>query len=235
MTSPVVRRMDGEEEVGDIRRLQLAAIDHRLKSAFLIIAGWAKTLDTEWDRLSPEQRRFGISAIRGRAETMVSHAESLLAQLDHHAVLPTPTETADLAAMCRATVEAYDASTSHAVRYIGLDRMLVAASEDDLDQILGQLLENALKYSPATSIIDVRVHDTPDGALLLVRDEGCGIPRDVDIFGAYTRGDTDTSGSGVGLYVVAEVVRSLGGSVDARRLPGRGSQFAVTLPKLAAS
>lgn len=216
---------------GGPERLHLATIDHRLKTSFLVIAGWAKTLDEEWDRLTPEQKRQGIAAIRARAESMVVQAEQLLAQLRPDALVAVLAESTDLARLCRQAVEAYDASTSHRVVYRGSASLPVAASTDTVDQIIEQLLENAIKFSPAGSVVEASVHDTAQGALLLVTDEGGGIPHDIDIFRPFARGHPDVPGTGIGLSVVASLTRALGGTVAASGRAGGGSQFEVVLPR----
>ena len=215
--------------------LQLAAIDHRLKSAFLVIAGWARTLDDEWDRLTTEQRRHGIAAIRTRAEAMVAHAENLLAQLRPGALLPTVEQSTDVARVCQETANAYDASTPHQVAYCGSPSLHAAVPPDVLDQILEQLLENAVKFSPGASTIEVSVVDAAEGAMVIVRDQGPGLPADVDIFQPFTRGNHDVPGTGIGLSMVSSLVASVGGTVTAVNLSSGGSQFAVLLPKATAA
>lgn len=234
-TPPSPQRPAAPAEEASTGSLQLAAIDHRLKSAFMVIAGWARTLDTDWERLTPEQRQRGIAAIRSRAEAMVVQTELLLAQLRPGALLPTAEESTDLARLCRQAVDAYDASTTHRVVYRGPDELTVAASVDSVDQIIEQLLENAIKFSPPCSLVEASVHDTQDGGVLVVRDQGPGIPEGIDIFEAFARGHAEVPGSGIGLSVVASLVEAAGGTVRARRLPGSGSQFAVVIPKAPAA
>ncbi|MGI8792479.1 MAG: hypothetical protein ACR2H3_04790, partial [Acidimicrobiales bacterium] len=131
----------------DDRRLQIAAIDHRLKTAFVIIAGWAKTLDVDWDRLSEENKRHGIATIRARAEAMVGQAERLMAELQFGVAEPIGHPGTNLVAICRDAANAYDASTDHIVSFAGEGQVMVAAEIDLVDQILAQLLENAVKFS----------------------------------------------------------------------------------------
>jgi two-component system sensor histidine kinase SenX3 len=98
--------------------------------------------------------------------------------------------------------------------------------------VLAHLVDNAVKYSaPGTDIV-LRALPTTGGDILIeVIDEGMGIPEDVDVFVAFQRGaDRGTPGVGLGLYIVRNLVRSMGGDVEAHRNPGVGSTFTVRLP-----
>lgn len=63
-----------------------------------------------------------------------------------------------------------------------------------------------------------------------VIDNGVGIPEGIDLFAPFQRGDTVTRGAGLGLYIVANLVEAMRGSVSARRNRGGGSTFVVRLP-----
>jgi signal transduction histidine kinase len=105
-----------------------------------------------------------------------------------------------------------------------------------LDQVLENLVENAMKYSPAGGKIELRACASPGHAdcVIEVVDQGVGIPLGVDIFAPFTRGSassTDIVGSGLGLHVVATLVRSMYGSVDAHRNVDAGSTFTLRVPR----
>jgi signal transduction histidine kinase len=102
-----------------------------------------------------------------------------------------------------------------------------------LQQVLGHLVENAVKYSPEGSQVCVGAAIDGDEAVLEVIDEGPGVPVDVDIFEPFQRavGSEDDSGVGLGLYIVRNLVRSMGGTVTANRNAGVGSTFTVRLPR----
>jgi two-component system sensor histidine kinase KdpD len=98
--------------------------------------------------------------------------------------------------------------------------------------VLGHLVENAVKYSPEGSRVTVGARLDRDRAVLEVRDEGPGVPEDVDVFAPFRRGpDTDdVAGVGLGLYIVRNLCRAMGGDVWARAHPEGGSTFTVDLP-----
>ena len=103
-----------------------------------------------------------------------------------------------------------------------------------LEQVGANLVDNAVKHTPAGGQINVEVQSDGDRALLRVRDTGSGIPADElpRIWDRLYRGDTSRAdrGLGLGLSLVKAVVEAHGGSVGVTSEPGRGSTFTVSLP-----
>jgi two-component system OmpR family sensor kinase len=113
--------------------------------------------------------------------------------------------------------------------------------EARLGQALGNLVENALKYSPPGTAITVRARQEGPGRFALeVADDGVGIPREVlpRVFERYYRVEGRASGGpggmGLGLSIVAGIARAHGGSVEARPGAVRGTVFTIHLPAIAA-
>jgi heavy metal sensor kinase len=113
--------------------------------------------------------------------------------------------------------------------------IVVTADRTRLEQVAANLIDNALKYTPAGGRVDVEVGREGDVALLRVRDTGTGIPPDElsRIFDRLFRGDTSRAerGLGLGLSLVKAVVEAHGGTVSVESEPGRGSVFTVRLPQ----
>ena len=104
-----------------------------------------------------------------------------------------------------------------------------------LHQVLGHLLDNAVKYSPARGVIRVVGRATPDGAAIDVADEGPGLPSGVDVFEAFRRGDPQRAGAagiGLGLHIVRTLVEAMGGTVAAEANDAGGTTFTVSLPSV---
>ena len=110
------------------------------------------------------------------------------------------------------------------------------ADPDRAQEIIANLLDNALKYSPPGSPIEVRVRSTPEGINLSVTDYGPGIPpgeqeRIFEKFHRLERGDAqETYGHGLGLYFCRKLVEAQGGRIWVECAPGRRTTFAFTLP-----
>ncbi len=111
---------------------------------------------------------------------------------------------------------------------------VVNADRTRLEQVAANLIDNAVKYTPAGGRVDVEVDGVGGRALVRVRDTGPGIPADEvpRIWDRLFRGDTSRAerGLGLGLSVVKAVVEAHGGTVEVESTPGRGSTFTVALP-----
>jgi hypothetical protein len=110
----------------------------------------------------------------------------------------------------------------------------VCADPERLSQCLTNLVENAIKYSPAPQPIELALSSDADQVVLHVRDQGVGVPAEEreQIFGRFVRGSGsgDTSGHGIGLAVVKTLMERMGGSVVVGDAPGGGADFQLRLP-----
>ncbi len=105
-----------------------------------------------------------------------------------------------------------------------------------IEQVLSNLLSNALKYSPPDSAVEVSVASAGDGAVIAVRDHGVGIPPDEHekVFEPFRRASTSPDGVpgiGLGLSVVRRIVEAHHGRIELQSTPGHGSTFTVRLPR----
>lgn len=113
----------------------------------------------------------------------------------------------------------------------------VTGDEDSVLEIIINLLDNAIKYTPEGGNITVEIEDESDFISISVADNGIGIAGDEleRIFGRFYRvqgpGITSASGTGLGLAVVKHLVESLNGKISVESQLGKGSTFKVSLPK----
>ena len=116
------------------------------------------------------------------------------------------------------------------------DRTVALANEDKLRQVLVNLLDNAIKYSPDGGDVVVELEGGNGRVRLAVRDGGLGIPQAEHerIFEKFYRLDPaltrGVGGSGLGLFISRELVSRMGGSLTVRSHPGEGAAFVVDLP-----
>ena len=106
-----------------------------------------------------------------------------------------------------------------------------------LEGVVHNLLSNAVKYSPEGGRVEVRVAQQAAEVVLEVRDQGIGIPADAQpqLFEPFYRAGNvspQSSGFGIGLYVVQEIVARHGGRIEVQSMEGAGSRFRVVLPAL---
>lgn len=215
--------------------LLLAEAEHRLKTALAVITGWSATLEERWEQLDDARRREALAIIRRSAEGMADQARQLLydarAEISMLDLAPVALDLRDVLDLNVATFEGL--SQTHAIVHASPPGAKVVVQIDPaaLQQVLGHLLENAVKYSPTSSTVVVAARHTGNDVVLEVTDEGVGIPEDVDVFAPFQRGNTRAEGVGLGLYIVRNLVRAMGGDVTAVRNPsGVGSTFTVRLP-----
>lgn len=116
------------------------------------------------------------------------------------------------------------------------DRKIVTGDRDRLEQVLGNLLENAVKYSPEGSDVTVTVDDKGDSFVTAVCDRGIGIPDDelAQVFERFHRGrhvsSTNYGGLGLGLYITKQIIERHGGTIWVESKEGQGTTFHFSLP-----
>jgi PAS domain S-box-containing protein len=144
----------------------------------------------------------------------------------------------DVGALARQVIEEFlPTVTVHTLTYSGLDTpLLVEGDELRLIQVLQNLVQNAIKYSPAGGAVQVTVEQHDMTVRVAVSDTGLGIPQAElpHLFQRFYRAsnvdERQISGLGVGLYVVKELVTLHGGTIDVMSEEGHGSTFIITLP-----
>ncbi len=102
----------------------------------------------------------------------------------------------------------------------------------DVTTVLDVLLDNAFRHTPVGTAVSVAVEVDDDTAVLVVADDGPGLPQDIDVL---DRGRSGGGGSGLGLDIVARSVRRAGGSLEITGPPGRGTTVRCRLPRLGES
>jgi len=145
----------------------------------------------------------------------------------------------DLAALAAEVVTRLEMVASEHVLNVSRDgeRFVVRGDRDHLEQVLNNLVSNAIKYSPAGRRVDIRLGTGADGMVLLsVTDQGMGIRAAEleSIFGLFYRSPDrdarDVGGMGLGLYISKEIVDRHGGRIWAESRIGEGTMFCVALP-----
>lgn len=213
----------------------LAEAEHRLKTALAVIIGWASTLEDRWDQIDDDRKREGLSIIRKASQGMADQARQLLsdarAEMRLLDLAPVKLDLAEVLSVNVATFEGL--SQTHTITHTTLFDADVEVEVDPaaLQQVLGHLLENAVKYSPKCSDVTVCARRIDGAVLIDITDSGPGLPVDVDVFAPFQRGDTVTEGAGLGLYIVRNLVRAMGGDITAApNASGPGTTFTLSLP-----
>ncbi len=235
-----VRDVTRLREADDLKETLLAVISHELKTPVSIIKGYAGTLareDADWDRAT---LREGLAVIEEEADklnTLITNfLEASRLQTGNLKLRITEVYLPDMA---RSAVESLKATTDrHRFElHFPPDFPVIPGDYERLNQVLTNLISNAIKYSPDGGTIRVGGKVLRKTVHLYVADEGIGIPpaEHERIFDRFHRVDNGLTrkapGTGLGLFLVRAVVEAHGGSVWVESKPGEGSTFWVELPQ----
>ncbi len=213
---------------------------HQLRTPLAGIYGVAKTLAGSSDRL-PEPERELVGVLETQSERLTEIVEKILlaARLEHGTVLLSlePHDAIELASAALDAIEPIAANRRLSLFHGSVGRVVSDAAHTR--QVLVNLLENAVNYSPDESEIELSVEAEDDRIRFRVRDEGVGIPADDQrrIFDKFVRLDAQMSsgvhGTGLGLSIAREFAVRMGGSLTVESRLGEGSTFTLELPAAA--
>lgn len=226
-------------EVGRQRAGFLSAVSHNLRTPLTAVKAAAGTLLSSWTRIEPEERRELLETISDEAERLEQLVRNTLELSRIRAgALDVEPERVDIADLVQHAVRRLrPIARAHRVR-LDVDDDLPPVSLDVMmaEQILLNLLENALRFAPPGSEILVGAHAVAnDEVELVVADHGPGVPVEARdrIFEEFQSAETrpDRTGTGLGLAIVRSLVVAHGGSVRYEDTPGGGATFVCTFPR----
>lgn len=228
-------RAERAEQQLRARGLFLAAAEHQLKTPLTSLLGAARILHDGWPDLGNDQRDMFLDMVIRGALDLSARVEGLLvearADVQRWDLAPT---ALDVAEFVEPIARTFDAVSDHRVRAEVEEGLTPFADPSALHQVLGHLLDNAVKYSPAEGVIRIVGYRTAGGVALDVVDEGPGLPSGVDVFEAFRRGEPrqigGADGIGLGLHIVRNLVSAMNGTVSAAANAGGGTTFTVGLP-----
>jgi signal transduction histidine kinase/CheY-like chemotaxis protein len=218
----------------------LAMLGHELRNPLNAIGSAASLLSPDNGRAEAAERARGV--INRQVQHLARLVDDLLdvSRVTSGKVLLVR-EPTDLAELAASTIANWRASGRFARHQVSLEasRVWVDADPTRLDQVLGNLLANALKYTRVGDVITVRVRPEDDSALLEVEDTGAGIPPELlgKVFDLFVQGeptlDRSQGGLGIGLTLARSLVEMHGGTIEARSAgSGRGATFTMRLPRI---
>ena len=240
-----IRAYEAEHQtVEELRRLSalradfVSLVSHELRSPMAAVIGAARTLQERWRRLSPEQREAFLALIADETNRLALLIGDVLNTSQIEAgTFSYSFADVDLGRLVEDAV---------ATAAIGQDEVRLTASvssslpnirgdRERLRQVLSNLIENAIKYSPSGEEVEVRALPVDGMIRISVADRGPGIPHDQQrlIFEKFGRADVaggSKPGTGLGLFIARSIAEAHGGTIDVRSSPNAGSTFTLTLP-----
>jgi two-component system phosphate regulon sensor histidine kinase PhoR len=247
-TSPVMR--DGTPEcwlvafspkqrVDEIEQLKnelVSTVSHELKTPLAAIKAYTATLRSN-PALYESRREEFLAVVEQQADRLTRLVEDML--------LVTRVDTSQL--LRRRVIVSLDEVLDQAIRDLHHDPVAhpidrrtagvqISGDPERLRDILRNVLENAVKYSPDGGVITIDAHSDDRQTIVEIADRGIGIAEEhvPYIFDRFYRVQSDATapvgGSGLGLYIVHALVRAHGGTIDVRSIPGEGTTFVLRLP-----
>jgi signal transduction histidine kinase len=218
----------------------IATVAHELRSPLTSVKGFTATLLAKWERFTDDQKRLMLETVDADADRVTRLIAELLdiSRIDSGR-LEVRRQPVDIGAAVGRHIQAYVAAGQTADRFllrIEQPLPMLWADPDKIDQVLSNLLENAVRHGEGTVTIDITASASPRegedvGTSVTVSDEGSGIPEESmnRVFTRFWRG-SKRGGTGLGLYIVKGIVEAHGGTITVGRAPEGGAEFRFTLP-----
>ena len=231
------------EELDQLKSDFVASVSHELKTPLTAIIGAAKTVSKKGRDMDPDDQSKFMEMIERQGNRLLRLIDDVLTTSQIESGRQMKRELVDLHAAAQEVVDELGQTN------VGAGRPITLTSEPEspriwgdqiaLQQILMNLIENALKYSGEAAPIWVTVRETPDEGILEVGDRGVGIDEEGlrVIFERFQQVDSSSTrrvgGVGLGLFIVKSLVDAHGGEIDVKSAKDEGTVFTVHLPKRA--
>jgi PAS domain S-box-containing protein len=235
-----VRDVTRFREAEEVKSVFISVISHELKTPVALIKGYADTLmrrDACWDQ---ETMQESLSVIVEEADRLNHLIDDLLdvSRLEAGA-LSLEMDCVALDRLAERVAERFRTQTDRheIVVHFPPDFPNVEGDLGRLEQVLHNLVSNAIKYFPDQGVLEISGRASSREVVVTVSDEGIGIPykEQSRIFERFFRGAEErhqgTPGVGLGLYLVKAIVKAHGGRVWVESQPGEGSAFSFTIPR----
>jgi PAS domain S-box-containing protein len=234
------RDLTDERQLEEAKTDFIATVSHELRTPLTAVLGAAQTLLRRDVEFEPERHRQLLEIIAAQATRLSRVTDDvLLASSLDRGELRLKQAQLDIDEVVAETVEAMlprlPEQTSLAVDATAVGTVL--GDRDRVQQVLVNLIDNAVKYSPEGGEVVVTTASSEAGVRVEVADQGMGIPlsEQASVFEKFYRGDPQhravPGGTGLGLYICRELVRRMGGTIGVRSRPGEGSTFFFELPR----
>ncbi len=218
----------------------LSVASHEMKTPLTPLALRLDLMQRELESKTPnlERLRGHVEVTRGQVRRMAALVDSLLdtTRITQGRLPLRREKNVDFAALVRNVAAGFETQAVRAECPLEVQTPPHVLGHWDvlrLEQVVTNLLSNALKFGACGSVI-LRVEERDGWARLTVRDQGLGMDEDVRmrIFGRFERGVSERhyGGLGLGLFITHQVVEALGGRIHVESAPGQGSTFIVDLP-----
>jgi hypothetical protein len=234
----VVITLRGAQQRARIERRRadlVSTVAHELRSPLTSVKGFTATLLAKWTRFTDDQKRVMLETVNADADRVTRLITELLdvsrieaGRIEIHRQLVDIPERAEKIVAGR--VAAGDSPERFRIE-APADLPETWLDADKVDQIIGNLVENAVRHGAGTVTVVVQPAEDVSAVAVAVRDEGDGVAPELvpRIFRQFWRAKR-RGGAGLGLYIVKGLVEAHGGDITVRQAPGGGAEFRFTMP-----
>ncbi|HEX5356327.1 MAG TPA: ATP-binding protein [Aquabacterium sp.] len=232
---------DAAEKVAQSQRQFLSRLSHELRTPLNAILGFAQLLSMDRQHTLPPPQQKQVEWILDAGQQLLKLVEDVLdlskVEAGEIGIHPSPTELSGIVhaslVLVEAALQRYEVTV---VNRIPAQRFHVLADSARLQQVLVNLLSNGCKYNRPGGHITLDANEEADHISLVIADNGVGLtPKDTaELFHPFSRVQAMSAkveGTGLGLYIVKQLVERMGGSVTVSSELNVGSRFTVRLPK----
>ena len=232
------RRVEELARLSALRADFVSLVSHELRSPMAAVIGAARTLQERWRMLAADQRESFLALIADETSRLAGLVGDVLDTSRLEAgTFSYRFEDVDLDRLVADAVEAAVLAQQD-VRVVASKSGTLPSIRGDaarLRQVLGNLIDNAVKYSPEDGEVRVAAAASDGRVRISVRDDGPGIPHEQQarIFEKFERADVPGAskpGTGLGLFIARSIAEAHGGSLDVDSAPREGATFVLTLP-----
>ena len=210
-------------------------VSHEFKTPIAAIEGYATLLQNE--KLSPERYRHYVEKILDNSQKL-SHLSSsilMLSKLENQETVPQYKEYRLDEQLRKSILGLENKWTEKNIEFdMDLPKQMYYGSEQLLDQVWSNILDNAIKHSPQDGVIHVSINRTETRLFVCISDHGDGMDEEVQkhIFEKFYQGDSSrkAEGNGLGLALVKRIIDLCRGEIMVQSTPGKGTTFQVALP-----
>ena len=231
----VFRNRTEEEQMDQIKNELVSTVSHELRTPLSSLSGYIELMLNR--DLTPDKRERFLKTMSKEAKRLTDLLNDFLdiqRMEDGHQEYKQ--DRFSLNKLVREVVERFRETNNHAIHFDDTEEELILiADQDRIEQVLVNLISNAIKYSPHHDEIEVQIRQSHQQAHVSIRDFGIGIPEHAfeKLFQKFYRVDnSDTrqiGGTGLGLSICKEIIESHGGSIEVESTVGKGSTFTFTL------
>ena len=225
------------KEIDRLKSEFVAQVSHDLKNPLNVIVGYLGLFEVEYDNMTADHQLY-LQEINRQADRMMHIIQDILTlERLESAIIYEPTDLQAIVLSAISDLATTAAAKAHTIaKQIHSEPLIVNGDGAQLREVVANLIDNAIKYTPAEGQIAVRLEPCDDKIVFEVSDNGYGIPEDRQrrlfqpFYRAKVDGTEDIEGTGLGLHLAKSIIQRHGGKMCFHSVYGTGSRFGFELP-----